>query len=178
MTTALRVCLQFRPALPLLMFLFADITAAQHALDAAIGAIVILSLDFTVDMIYNLRLVRCMSILACNRRHSQPCLLGSHLRLPVFTAEEIQAITGPSDFYGMNTYTTNLCSKFSRHLKRVDYLKAGLGAGGTDELQGLVNYTFNRPDGTQLGTQGLLSRSAPNSSGFLVFSELLLAPGL
>lgn len=30
------------------------------------------------------------------------------------------------------------------------------GAGGDDEFQGLVDYTFTRPDGTQLGTQGLL----------------------
>ncbi|KIM54154.1 glycoside hydrolase family 1 protein [Scleroderma citrinum Foug A] len=100
-------------------------------------------------MIYNLRLVRCMSILACNRRHSQPCLLGSHLRLPVFTAEEIQAITGPSDFYRMNTYTMNLCR-----------------AGGTDELQGLVNYMFNRPDGTQLGTQANCSWLQDYPEGF------------
>jgi len=28
------------------------------------------------------------------------------------------------------------------------------GAGGDDEFQGLVDYTFTRPDGTQLGTQG------------------------
>ena len=27
-------------------------------------------------------------------------------------------------------------------------------AGGDDEFQGLVEYTFTRPDGTQLGTQG------------------------
>ena len=106
-------------------------------------------------------------------------MLGEYL--PVSTAEKIQVITGSSDFYGMNTYTMNLCSKFSRHLKRVDYLKAGLGAGGTDELQGLVDYMFNQPDGMQLGTQGLLSCSAPNSSWiltFLVFRKLVLAPGL
>lgn len=29
-----------------------------------------------------------------------------------------------------------------------------VGAGGDDELQGNVDYTFTRPDGTQLGTQG------------------------
>ena len=27
-------------------------------------------------------------------------------------------------------------------------------AGGDDEFQGNVEYTFTRPDGTQLGTQG------------------------
>ena len=27
-------------------------------------------------------------------------------------------------------------------------------AGGDDEFQGRVEYTFTRPDGTQLGTQG------------------------
>jgi beta-glucosidase len=36
----------------------------------------------------------------------------------------------------MNTYTTNLCR-----------------GGGDDEFQGFVDYTFTRPDGTQLGTQ-------------------------
>ena len=39
----------------------------------------------------------------------------------------------------MNTYTTNLAR-----------------ASGDDEFQGLVDYTFTRPDGTQLGTQGAL----------------------
>lgn len=29
-----------------------------------------------------------------------------------------------------------------------------IGGGGDDEFQGLVDYTFTRPDGTQLGTQG------------------------
>jgi len=61
-------------------------------------------------------------------------LLGQ--RLPDFTPEELRIVKGSSDFYGMNTYTTNLCK-----------------AGGDDEFQGKVIYTFTRPDGTQLGTQ-------------------------
>lgn len=32
-------------------------------------------------------------------------------RLPEFTDEELAIVTGSSDFYGMNTYTTNMCSK-------------------------------------------------------------------
>lgn len=32
-------------------------------------------------------------------------------RLPEFTLEEWAIVKGSSDFYGMNTYTTNLCSK-------------------------------------------------------------------
>ena len=32
-------------------------------------------------------------------------------RLPEFTSEEWTIVKGSSDFYGMNTYTTNLCSK-------------------------------------------------------------------
>lgn len=34
-------------------------------------------------------------------------------RLPVFTAEELKVVKASSDFYGMNTYTTNLCSTFN-----------------------------------------------------------------
>ncbi|OJT04042.1 Beta-glucosidase 1B [Trametes pubescens] len=57
-------------------------------------------------------------------------------RLPTFTSEELAVVKGSSEFYGMNTYTTNLCK-----------------AGGDDEFQGKVEYTFTRPDGSQLGTQ-------------------------
>jgi beta-glucosidase len=32
-------------------------------------------------------------------------------RLPEFTPEEIKVVHGSGDFYGMNTYTTNLCSE-------------------------------------------------------------------
>lgn len=59
-------------------------------------------------------------------------------RLPTFTPSELAVVHGSSDFYGMNTYTTNLT-------------RAG-GANG-DEFQGRAEYTFTRPDGTQLGTQ-------------------------
>jgi beta-glucosidase len=57
-------------------------------------------------------------------------------RLPEFTPDELKVVKGSSDFYGMNTYTTKLCRD-----------------GGNDELQGFVEHTFTRPDGTQLGTQ-------------------------
>ncbi|KZS88053.1 glycoside hydrolase family 1 protein [Sistotremastrum niveocremeum HHB9708] len=57
-------------------------------------------------------------------------------RLPEFTAEELAVVKGSSDFYGQNTYTTNL-----------------IKAGGNDEFQGNNIQTFTRPDGTQLGTQ-------------------------
>ncbi|KAK0499187.1 beta-glucosidase 1B [Armillaria luteobubalina] len=92
-----------------------NVEAAQNALDTAIG--------WFADPIY---LGRYPSYLRQ--------MLGD--RLPEFTDEEIRLVQGSSDFYGMNTYTTNLCR-----------------AGGDDEFQGLVDYTFTRPDGSQLGTQ-------------------------
>ncbi|KAI0767555.1 beta-glucosidase [Fomes fomentarius] len=92
-----------------------NIAAAQHALDVAIGMF--------VDPIY---------------LGDYPAYLKEMLgdRLPRFTPEELAVVHGSSEFYGMNTYTTNLCK-----------------AGGDDEFQGRVEYTFTRPDGTQLGTQ-------------------------
>ncbi|KAH9924982.1 beta-glucosidase 1B [Epithele typhae] len=92
-----------------------NIAAAQHALDVAIG--------WFADPIY----------LGDYPQYMRE-MLGD--RLPRFTAEEIAVVHGSSEFYGMNTYTTNLCK-----------------AGGEDEFQGNVEYTFTRPDGTQLGTQ-------------------------
>ncbi|KIK34238.1 glycoside hydrolase family 1 protein [Suillus luteus UH-Slu-Lm8-n1] len=92
-----------------------NVEAAQHALDVAIG--------WFADPIY---------------LGHYPGYMKQMLRerLPEFTPEELKVVKGSSDFYGMNTYTTNLCRD-----------------GGDDEFQGLVEYTFIRPDGTQLGTQ-------------------------
>ncbi|KAF8240408.1 glycoside hydrolase family 1 protein [Tricholoma matsutake] len=89
-----------------------NVIAAQHALDFAIG-----------DPIY----------LGYYPPYMREVLQD---RLPQFTPDESVLVKGSSDFYGMNTYTTNLAR-----------------AGGDDEFQGLVDYTFTRPDGTQLGMQ-------------------------
>ena len=66
-----------------------DVAAAQHALDFAIG--------WFADPIYLGHYPAYMKE-----------VLGD--RLPEFTAEEIKVVHGSGDFYGMNTYTTNLCS--------------------------------------------------------------------
>ncbi|KAG8933354.1 Beta-glucosidase 1B [Tulasnella sp. 418] len=68
-------------------------------------------------------------------------------RMPKWTPEEIALVHGSSDFYGMNTYTTDLTK-----------------GGGDDEFQGNTIYTFTRPDGTDLGCQahcGWLQAYAP-----------------
>ncbi|KAF8478828.1 glycoside hydrolase family 1 protein [Gautieria morchelliformis] len=92
-----------------------NVDAAQHALDVAIG--------WYADPIY---------------LGHYPAYLKSMVgdRLPRFTPDEIDLVKGSSDFYGMNTYTTNL-----------------IKAGGRDEFQGMMQYTFTRADGTQLGKQ-------------------------
>jgi beta-glucosidase len=75
-------------------------------------------------------------------------------RQPQFTPEEIALVKDSSDYYGMNTYTTNLISALHMRDDRVTGLNNLSEAGGKDEFQGLTEYTFTRPDGTQLGTQG------------------------
>ena len=35
-------------------------------------------------------------------------------RLPEITEEEWKVVKGSSDFYGMNTYTTNLCREWNK----------------------------------------------------------------
>ncbi|KAF8840142.1 glycoside hydrolase family 1 protein [Paxillus ammoniavirescens] len=105
-----------------------NVEAAQHALDVAIG--------WFADPIH----------LGHYPEYMKQMLRD---RLPEFTPEEWLIVKGSSDFYGMNTYTTNLCR-----------------AGGSDELQGFVEYTFTRPDGTQLGTQAHCSWLQDYPQGF------------
>jgi beta-glucosidase len=61
-------------------------------------------------------------------------------RLPKFTPEQSKLVLGSSDFYGMNTYTTNL-------------VKDRKEKPELDDFKGNVEFTFTRQDGTQLGTQ-------------------------
>jgi len=61
-------------------------------------------------------------------------------RLPKFTPEQSKLVLGSSDFYGMNTYTTNL-------------VKDRKEKPELDDFKGNVEFTFTRQDGSQLGTQ-------------------------
>ncbi|KAH8113602.1 glycoside hydrolase family 1 protein [Phellopilus nigrolimitatus] len=70
-------------------------------------------------------------------------------RLPTFTLEEAALLKGSSDFYGLNTYTTNLVQD-----------------GGDDEYHGKITATFTRADGSQLGTKSHLSWLRTYPPGF------------
>ncbi|KAF8908633.1 beta-glucosidase 1A [Gymnopilus junonius] len=92
-----------------------SIQAAQRAYDCRLG--------WFADPIY--------------RGHYPPSMkqmLGQ--RLPDFSMEDIFVVKGSSDFFGLNTYTTNLVQD-----------------GGSDELSGKTKSTFIKPDGTPLGRQ-------------------------
>ncbi|KAI0734805.1 glycoside hydrolase superfamily [Fomitopsis betulina] len=56
-------------------------------------------------------------------------------RLPEFTEDELAVVKGSSDFFGLNTYTSQLVKE-----------------GGTDETNGYITVGHIRADGTQLGT--------------------------
>ncbi|EPS97428.1 hypothetical protein FOMPIDRAFT_48442 [Fomitopsis schrenkii] len=56
-------------------------------------------------------------------------------RLPAFTEDELAVVKGSSDFFGLNTYTSQLVKE-----------------GGTDETNGYITVGHTRADGTQLGT--------------------------
>ncbi|KAF4616421.1 hypothetical protein D9613_008476 [Agrocybe pediades] len=112
-----------------------NIKAAQDAFDARLG--------WFADPIY---------------KGDYPAFLHQLLgdRLPKFTPEEVAVVKGSSDFFGLNTYTTNLVQ-----------------AGGTDELNGKVKTTFTRPDGTQLGTQAHVSWLQTYAPGFRILLNYL-----
>uniref|UniRef100_A0A0W0F186 beta-glucosidase n=1 Tax=Moniliophthora roreri TaxID=221103 RepID=A0A0W0F186_MONRR len=94
-----------------------DVDAAQRALDTRLG--------WFADPIYK-----------GHYPTSLKAMLGN--RLPEFTTEEQALIKGSSDFFGLNTYTSNLV--------RVE-------PGGSDEFNGKVKTTHTRADGSQLGKQ-------------------------
>ncbi len=105
-----------------------DIEAAQHALDIAIG--------WFADPIY--------------LGHYPPymrTMLGN--RLPEFTDEELKLVKGSSDFYGMNTYTTNLCREYI-HPKDVSRssLRPSQVLGGMTSSK--ASSTTPSPDRTEL----------------------------
>lgn len=82
-------------------------------------------------------------------------------RLPKFTPEDLAVIKGSSDFFGLNTYTSNVvrqCSCLTVFAKTVSELfysfVLSVVDGGEAESNGKVKTQLTRADGTQLGTQG------------------------
>jgi beta-glucosidase len=61
-------------------------------------------------------------------------------RLPKFTPEESALLKGSSDFYGMNTYTS-------------DYIKEKFTPPEVDDYMGNVEITKVGPDGKDMGPQ-------------------------
>ncbi|KJA16644.1 glycoside hydrolase family 1 protein [Hypholoma sublateritium FD-334 SS-4] len=61
-------------------------------------------------------------------------------RLPELSPEDATVVKGSSDFFGLNTYTSNLVQD-----------------GGAEELYGKVKTGFTRPDGSHLGKQAHVS---------------------
>ncbi|OSX63480.1 glycoside hydrolase family 1 protein [Postia placenta MAD-698-R-SB12] len=70
-------------------------------------------------------------------------------RLPEFTAEELAVVKGSSDFFGFNTYTSQIIQD-----------------GGDDETNGYVKVGHTRADGTQLGTEAHCSWLQSYPPGF------------
>ncbi|TFK41686.1 beta-glucosidase 1A [Crucibulum laeve] len=105
-----------------------NVDAAQRALDTRLG--------WFADPIYK-----------GHYPASLKAMLGD--RLPEFTPEEVAVIKGSSDFFGLNTYTSNIVK-----------------AGGTNEFNGQVTTTFTRSDGIQLGTQAIVPWLQTYAPGF------------
>lgn len=62
-------------------------------------------------------------------------------RLPRFTPEELAVVTGSSEFYGMNTYTTNLCSAYTSFRGRREVLAARSEADYPEHLLLTVGFS-------------------------------------
>ncbi|KAH9939868.1 beta-glucosidase 1A [Amylocystis lapponica] len=77
-------------------------------------------------------------------------------RLPVFTAEELAVVKGSSDFFGLNTYTTQIVQD-----------------GGDDEGNGKIKIGHIRKDGTKLGTQAHVAWLVSYPPGFRLLLNYL-----